>query len=118
MPKKETCKLDRDDLINAFREERILDALTERLMVTIEWIAKRTVDAETKALKESVSALKNKNEHLRERLDQLEIYSRADNLIIHGIGYRRGSTRSETFSGWAAAEGESRKEKILLQALI
>ena len=100
MPKKESAKIDRDDLIDAITDGRVIQALIKSLLVElrpatddivrahveqleaalnekIEDSVNKEVERQTKELRVSVVELKRESESLKERLDQLESYSKA-----------------------------------------
>lgn len=127
MPKKETLKIDRDELIEALTDGRVVEAYTAHLMVslkaalddavrehlkmfeksfreTMQKEVSELVDTQMKTYEDSMTELMSENAQLKERLEQLEIYSRADNLTIHGIPEK---SAAEVVSGQGASDGES-----------
>lgn len=130
MPKKESTKLDRDDLIEAITDGRVMEALAKNLTVLLkpviesivraevklieaalkeemEKMVRGLVDPHLKALNESVTALKHENKQLKERLDQQEAYSKSDNLLFYGVPE---SLASQSVSGLETGKEEKGPE--------
>lgn len=108
MPKKESSKIDRDELIEALTEKRVIEAQVKCFMESltsaiemavqkrmkpiedalddkVEEAVERITDPKLKSLQKSVSGLREENRLLKESLYQQETFSRADNLIFCGI---------------------------------
>jgi hypothetical protein len=97
MPPK--LRLNVDDLIEALLDGRVVDALGQSLGSKIGEIVEARIDAKFKSLQESFSTLKadyvkadkviselrGENQSLKSQLEDLDSYSRVDNLIIHGL---------------------------------
>lgn len=98
----------KDDLVDAVQDDRVLDALVTRLTTVLtplfrnmlhefaenfkstmeqymEKIATDVVARSCDPLKEKIKLLETENASIRLRVDELENYSRMDNLIIHGL---------------------------------
>src|SRR5688572_12320049 len=108
MPKKDNAKFDREELIEALKDDRVWEGLTVRLTGTITTIVeeaikthlaefkesiKETIEQTSRDLieamlepyKEEIKQLKMQNNQLMTRLDDLETYSKADNLVVYGL---------------------------------
>src|SRR6218665_2496783 len=109
MPKKESSKIDRDELIEALTEKRVIEAQVKCFMESlytsaiemavqkrmkpiedalddkVEEAVERITDPKLKSLQKSVAGLREENRLLKESLHHQETFSRADNLIFCGI---------------------------------
>lgn len=117
MPPK-TTKIDRDDLIEAFSEGCVLNALVKCLMLALtpaieDMVRKQVetsvnesvektltliIDPQLKVLNETVSDLKLENENLKDKLNQQEAYSKAENILFYGVPENTSSDAAENKS--------------------
>jgi len=88
-----------DDLLESLLDTRVVDALVTALGEKIAGIVETRLESKFQNLFDSFAVLKADNVHsnkaiselekdnkaLKIRLDDLEVYSRLDNLVIHGI---------------------------------
>jgi hypothetical protein len=109
-----------DDIVEALLDPRVVDALGKALGATISGIVEARLDAKLRELLDSVEALRadntkalkavtelqRENDALRSRVDDLDVYSRMDNLIIHGIVE---SSFSDAASSRPSASGGTRR---------
>ena len=101
-------KLDKEDLIEALKDSKVLETLTAHLSSTmsamietsikthlttfgkeiresIEMSLRDAMEDRLKPCEEKISNLISENKALSSRLEQLETYSKAENLIFHGL---------------------------------
>ena len=104
-----------EELIEALNDDRLVDALGKALAPLITLTIQETMKKQLEGLSTSVKALKDENVRLSEqcqavqqenarlrktaddqtrRLDELETYSRSDNLIFKGLPERTFSERA------------------------
>lgn len=127
-----------DELVEAVVEEKVLDAIIARLDEKITKTIQKLLKAQTDELKASmekiacnvaekliapvndkIDILSKENTVLKSRIEQLEVYSRSDNLIFHGLPE---SDTSEIVSGHDShashattpAESHGRTEKAVM----
>lgn len=88
-----------EDIIEAFLDDRVKESLKDILKDSIRDIVNQCLEARLKPLQDSFQDLKKtvnlmekkttdvegENSILRRRVDELEAYSRRDNLMIHGL---------------------------------
>ena len=97
MPPK--AKSTSDDLLDSLLDPRVIDALSKALAASISKLVEDSIEQKLSSIfnkfesmecaqkdtETSLKTLQDENSELRERLEELEAYSRGDNLIIHGI---------------------------------
>jgi len=95
-----------DDLINALRDDRVLDALGS--------IYEAKLQAALKDLLQTVTDLKHENEQkdmkincMQQRIDDLEAYNRRDNLLISGL-----PIESYSEAATVGASGDGNREQV------
>lgn len=110
MPPKRPTTIAVEDLIDALSDQRVIDALTKGLGDSISSSVASKMDAKISKLFESINGLRadydkisqevvvlqTENLSLKRQLDDLDSYSRSDNLVIHGI---KESSYAESASG-------------------
>jgi len=126
-----------DDLIEALVDDRVMQALrsiiksmfaeqfsefTSQLKETVESLVNKRVTESLEELVQPFSMkiddLKKENSELRAQLESTEVYSRLDNLILHGIPESRSESSTAWFpsdgaSGRPAAETRSRTQELV-----
>ena len=75
----------RDDILEAFRDPLIADAIAKALGPYIARAIDEAFGAKIAALDATVSDLKQENRELSDRISSLEAYTRCDQLVIRGI---------------------------------
>lgn len=107
-----------NELIDALLDVKVIDALGKALGSTIAKTVEERVEAKLAMFVDKISTLEKnlsmtsdvaqklqvENKQLRERLDDLDTYSRGDNLIIHGLEV---SSYSEAAAGSQLPGGAS-----------
>ena len=101
-PKKSTT----DEFVEALLEPRVVEAISVAMADTISKLIQSTLEVKLEALLNRVAALETQadtaqterttlaeeNKELRQRLEDIDAYSRSDNLVFHGL---KTSTYSE-----------------------
>jgi hypothetical protein len=109
-----TAKIDVDSLIAALTDVTVIEALTKALLPSIQ-AAVGGLMAETAARLEEqrdlIEALGAENCELRRRVDDLEAYSRIDNVVIHGLSESYSEIGSAPRSDDATSESSSSSEE-------
>ena len=91
-PKKQSIS---DELLECLLDERVIEALATNISkIVAESIDEKltsicnkfqAMERNQEAATASIKSLQDENSVLRERLDDLDAYSRGDNLVFHGI---------------------------------
>jgi len=98
-------KFDTDGYLAALKDQRIIDALSQALLPSIQAAVQTAVQAAMSELKLKtdeqgceIAHLKTENVKLQERMSELEIYNRRDNIVIYGLdeNYAEAATAAET----------------------
>lgn len=92
-------KCNAEELIEALLDPKVMAAIAEAMAGTISGMIKTTIEEQMKALLDRVGTLESSSEKatedmailseenaaLRQRVEQLEAYSKSDNLIFYGL---------------------------------
>jgi hypothetical protein len=99
------AQLNVDTLVAAFKDARVIEALTQALVPCLQTIIKPIVDSVYAEMKQEIDDQRNvigslecENIELRRRVKDLEAYSRIDNLVIHGLPEQYAESAATTSS--------------------
>jgi hypothetical protein len=99
------AQLNVDTLVATFKDARVIEALTQALVPCLQTIIKPIVDSVYAEMKQEIDDQRNvigslecENIELRRRVQDLEAYSRIDNLVIHGLPEQYAESAATTSS--------------------